>query len=470
MGGGCDRGPLRALRASASLRIGDVADSCGVSVEQLERSLKDLPARGGCAAAAAAACAGPRPVVLAGVSHPLCPPPARRVAHWSMYARSDAAAGVSGWTRRSPLHPASQRPALMNLRGDENFKRWAATSPGCPPVVLMSIATAGELDDMADLDALDAAAEALRNPSCPLIALERGAVSEDWQLRAAVASNPNCSQRLLERLVAGVSDLLACDAEYVFEEAAKHRRCPPRLLAVLAATDLLEVRAGVAANPSCPPELLESLTPNTGSAVSGDSLVVARSVAANPSCPQDLLERLAGSVDSLIAASAACNPSCPTDLIVDLAAHSDALVRRAAGRHPACPPEVLQRLADDPDPTARAALCGAVNAPAGLLEGLANSPDHAQRSAAAPQPGLPAAAAEAPGRRHRSGSASERRPEPVLPAGSAGAAADRPRRERDGAASTTDTTLDRAPPAGCLTAQTAGKDNPIQDARRAARR
>ena len=385
MSGGCDRGPLRALRASAALRIGDVADTCGVSVEQLERSLKDLPARGGCAAAAAA-CAGPRPVVLAGVSHPFCPPPARRVAHGSMHATSDAAVGVSGWTRRSPLHPASPRSALMNLRADENFKRWAATSPGCPPAVLVSIAAAGELDDLADLDA---AAEALRNPSCPLIALESGAASEDWQLRAAVASNPNCSQRLLGRLVAGVNDLPADEAEYVLEEAAKHRRCPPRLLAALAATGLMGVRADVAANPSCPPELLESLAPNTGAAVSGDSLVVARSVAANPSCPQDLLERLAGSADSLIAASAACNPSCSTDLIVDLAAHSDALVRRAAGRHPACPPEVLQRLADDPDQTARDALCGAVNAPAGLLERLADSPDHAQRSAAALNPACP---------------------------------------------------------------------------------
>ena len=389
MDGGCDRGPLRALRASASLRIGDVADSCGVSVVQLERSLKDLPARGGCAAAAAAACAGPRPVVLAGVSHPLCPPPARRVAHWSMHARSDAAAGVSGWTMRSLLHPASPRSASMNLRGDENFKLWAAASPGCPPAVLASIAAAGDLDDPADLDALDAAADALRNPSCPRGALESGAVSEYWQLRSAVASNPNCSQRLLERLVTGVNDLPADEVEYVLEAAAEHRRCSPRLLAVLAATDLPKVRAGVAANPSCPPELLETLIPNTDSAVNGDSLIVARSVAANPSCPQDLLERLANSVNGLIAASAARNPACSTDLIVDLATHSDALVRRAAGRHPACPPEILQRLADDPDLTARDALRGAVNVPAGLLERLANSPDHIQRSAAALNPACP---------------------------------------------------------------------------------
>ena len=226
MSGGCDRGPLRALRASAALRIGDVADSCGVSVVQLERSLKDLSARGGCAAAAAAACAGPRPVVLAGVSHPFCPPPARRVAHGSMHARSDAAAGVSGWAMRSPLHPASPRSALMNLRGDENFRRWAAASPGCPPVVLMSIAAAGELDDLADFDALDAAVEALRNPSCPLIALESGAASEYWQIRAAAAYNLNCSQRLIGRLVAGVNDLPADEGEYVLRGSRQASSMP----------------------------------------------------------------------------------------------------------------------------------------------------------------------------------------------------------------------------------------------------
>ena len=95
---------LCAARSAAAARLDEVAATVGMSTSAMHYRLRSLPARGLCAAAAAAqAMKNP-----AAVKASLCPPPAvRRAARSPNPEMSESARGAAGWARPLPPQAAS---------------------------------------------------------------------------------------------------------------------------------------------------------------------------------------------------------------------------------------------------------------------------------------------------------------------------------------------------------------------------
>lgn len=67
---------------------------------------------------------------------------------------------------------------------------------------------------------------------------------------------------------------------------------------------ICDLKYGIAANPSCPPEVLVELAAD-------EDNYMRRAVAENPSCPPWVLAKLVVNEDSWVSQKAAMNPSCP---------------------------------------------------------------------------------------------------------------------------------------------------------------
>lgn len=93
-----------------------------------------------------------------------------------------------------------------------------------------------------------------------------------------------------------------------------------------------EVRTQVAGNPRTPASLLEGLAQG--------SPTQAAAVAANPTCPPDLLTRLARRHEIAIRRAVAANPACPVEVMEQLVGDPDPGVRMAVRDHPRCPDEI----------------------------------------------------------------------------------------------------------------------------------
>ena len=194
------------------MRLEEVAATVGVSPSAMHSRLRSLPARGACAAAAAAqAMKNP----AAGKAS-LCPPPAvRRAAHSPNPEISESARGAAGWARPMPSRPTSSvSGGMVGLHSAKLAKlaklaapRWRALAgwdPDPPGVgqVDWRVALAGVNALPAGLmrvllDRPAAAREVLRNPtfrrifaSCPVSCCHRERACGD---RAGVV--PGCRQR-----------------------------------------------------------------------------------------------------------------------------------------------------------------------------------------------------------------------------------------------------------------------------------
>ena len=167
---------LRAARSAAAMSLEEVAATVGVSPSAMHFRLRSLPARGPCAAAAAAqAMKNP-----AAVEASLCPPPAvRRAAHSPNPEISESASGAAGWARPLPSRPTSSvSGGMVGLHSAKLAKlaapRWRALAGWDPDppgvgqvgwrVALASVNAlpAGLMRVLLDRPA--AAGEVLRNP------------------------------------------------------------------------------------------------------------------------------------------------------------------------------------------------------------------------------------------------------------------------------------------------------------------
>ena len=111
------RSALRLARAAAGVPISTAAAVCGLTDRTLRKHLRNLPARGRCAATVAALAAAqrlPGPPDRAAVTHRACPPPAVRAARPGDLDAVAAAAGSASWAL-----------AHLPIRGggDERFLR-----------------------------------------------------------------------------------------------------------------------------------------------------------------------------------------------------------------------------------------------------------------------------------------------------------------------------------------------------------
>ena len=149
---------LRLARAAAGTTTETAAAVCGLTDQELRKHLRNLPARGRCAAtvgALAAAQRTPQPPNSAAVGHRACPPPAVRAARLTDPEAVTAARGSASWTLGHLPHrgdsmdiyvfsltPHLHRSVMVGLAvaNDQFYRKGVAHNPNCPPAILDRLA------------------------------------------------------------------------------------------------------------------------------------------------------------------------------------------------------------------------------------------------------------------------------------------------------------------------------------------
>ena len=306
------RAVLRAARSAAALPIAAVAAACGVNDKSVKRVLRAAHNRGVCdrdaAQAYPALASAQRVAVLRGR---WCPPALRRVAEMdrSLKARR-AGTGTASWASTT--------------------KEIASAGPSAAAVVLATLsrpprAGARHASRLSGYTRLAAAAD----PDCAAAVLVRLAGDDHWRVRTAVASHPGCPPLLLAVLAANNSH-----EPIVRNAVASHPACPLDVFVRLAGEPNWHVRAGAAANPRCPPQMLRRFA--------RDDYPPRCAVAANPSCPPEVALTLADDNNNRVRAALAANPSTDVSLLGRLIRDRHPKVRsnatktlRGLGEHPA---------------------------------------------------------------------------------------------------------------------------------------
>lgn len=255
-----------------------------------------------------------------------------------------------------------RRRAASRSESDEQLAIAQASDPTTSPEQLVRLSTS-----VAEVQLLVA-----RHPSCPVGTLSWFADFATGDLARAVASHPCSSPGAIERL------LDRPHSTEVYAAVAGNPSTPVEILRLLAQRQP-GARESLAANPSCPPDLMVELI----------NLGHTSRVAANPSCPPALLEELV-SVRRLDLSQVAGNPSAPASLLGQLATHRYTNVRRTVAANPACPPDVLTRLSRDRVYTVRAAVAAHPALPSAVRRDLMADPRESVREVArAHMPTLP---------------------------------------------------------------------------------
>ena len=198
----------------------------------------------------------------------------------------------------------------------------------------------------------DALLRLLAHPDIPLDWLHHAARDKQPWVRRAAARAPS--------VPAEAQGILVNDPDpWVLLDLATNPRLSPHFLAVLALRE-----------------------PPPGKAVSP----LQRAVAANRSTPVHTLERLA-EIDNLLTIVAA-NPSLPAYLFESLTAHEDPLVRAAVASQPDLARALQRKLGLDPDRLVLTALAAACADPE-LLDQLSLSPEGSVRKAVIGNPRAP---------------------------------------------------------------------------------
>ena len=367
------RRSVRLARMSPSLTLAEVAAAAGAPIQQ---KLAELTPRGVCGALAAAAATGSDDAATTVLRHAACPPwthrsvtvpnPASTTAAWRQRSVRDvgadgrllrrcAAADASRHLRDLAADAAACPPAVLEALAHDNdyrIQKTVAANPACPLGVVMGVIGLAAREDeilMSDL----ACEEAAANPICPASVLRRVADADNEynrHLRTGAAANPNCPPELL--------DVLASDSnDRVRAAAARNPNCPPNILVRLASdtsTDT-DVAMNALMNPSCPEQTLRQAC--------GDNFdgVQRHSIGTNPSCPRDLMERIIEDPARHIALWVVVNPSCPPELVERSATDPGSPLRSGVARRRDCPVHLLEQLAGDEDWRVR---CDVVENPA----------------------------------------------------------------------------------------------------------
>ena len=344
----------RAARLSPSADLKTVAEAAGVGVGTLIGHLRELPARGRCAAVAARAAASARRELRAvALSHPSCPRGVlRAAATLRPKSLSSAGTGTAAWAqRRSVDSPRVRRRAIRDVASFNSSVRIDAWGdPRTPPAVLAGCAR-DPLRDGVGVIAM--------NTSADTHLLECFAQHPDDHVRFYLAQNPACGSRVVQRLARDAED-------EVRGQAASHLRCSQVVLRTLATDSDPLTRMNVARHPECPNDLFLALATDTHPSVraalagrgdlpehlrdrlAGDSSWEVVGASANRrGCAESLLRRLSESRDAYTQICVASNQSTPTDVLQRLAEHPDARVRAAVAGNPAAPADLLQRLSGD---------------------------------------------------------------------------------------------------------------------------
>lgn len=208
----------------------------------------------------------------------------------------------------------------------------------------------------------DMRAAMARNPNLPESVRAQLCDDPDWWVRAAVAENPQTTPSELTQL--------ADNQEHVTikEHVAAHPNSPGHLLLKLANDGDPAVRTAVARNPSAPPEALVTLA--------GDERFSTReAVAAHALTPHDVLEQLSGDANERVAYVARLKywpltEARATEALSTRRRH----VKLALSSVDQTPQFVLQQLASDRNPLVRAQAALHSNLPDESRVSLAQDP------------------------------------------------------------------------------------------------
>lgn len=279
------------------------------------------------------------------------------------------------------------------------------------------------LSDLADHPDQSVRLAVASNPTTPPDALARMAVDPriTRETLGAVAANPNTPPPVLHGIAFATLPIGNEDALYdAAHEAIRNPSLPLEDFAALASDESVEIRAGIAENPSCPVEILRALSTDPGTA---DGNPLARSgCAGNPAIPSDILSRLlrdddwrvrraaagnpvvpvavlegfaslgywnstsSGYVDTFVLEGVANNPRTPRDVLAWLYAHrtecelvqasdlSWSVFLGGMSSNPNTPPEILAELATSSDESIRSRVAANESAPPQVLARLASDP------------------------------------------------------------------------------------------------
>ncbi|MEI6694348.1 MAG: HEAT repeat domain-containing protein [Actinomycetes bacterium] len=214
------------------------------------------------------------------------------------------------------------------------------------------------------------------DPNTPELELRALATSEDEYIRAEVAANPSTPLGVLESLVRAENDSLGGDC-------------------ISTSTWVRCIHGAVASNPSCSEDLLFELAGSSDESVR-------YGVAVNPKAPEKLLMQLLDDVDDYVpTALISSNPNLSTNLMVFIASRQDRWLYREEGGtaksilalRKDCPIFLLELLGRNHDGDLsdwiRMNVATNLNAPAELLYELSQDLDLEVRQAVAANPSAP---------------------------------------------------------------------------------
>lgn len=212
--------------------------------------------------------------------------------------------------------------------------------------------------------------------------------TQPQQTRYALARDSGTPAEVLESLLeppAGASSDPGSE-ELIRIALAANESCPQNLLSMLASDTSASVRAAVAGNVASPEAALHQL------AEDWNTLVIWK-LAANPQTPTDVLERLAAVGDVTIRVLVAGNPRTPSQCLRTLLTDTDIRVRLSAADNASAPDGLLQALSTearrDPAPENRRALARATHVDPEVLTALAQDSELMVRATLAANPSLP---------------------------------------------------------------------------------
>ena len=214
-------------------------------------------------------------------------------------------------------------PHILELLAKDN--KWeirlaVAQNPNTPASILEELARRSDREIRMAL---------AQNPSTPASILEELARDWHWEIKMAVAHNPNTSARILEQLRR---------EDYTYEQGvARNPNTPEKILEQLAQDNSCYVRSSVARNPNIPVRILEQLAQD-------NTWHVRWSIAANPNTPVRILKQLAKDTNNIIRRKVVKHPKIPVSVLEALSRANNWRIRRAVAQNPNTPVRILEQL------------------------------------------------------------------------------------------------------------------------------
>jgi Leucine rich repeat variant len=229
----------------------------------------------------------------------------------------------------------SALPETLELLAADKYdlvRQTVAENPSTSPTVLTAMAQQDHLNSSSG-SAHSVSGKIVERKDAPAEALDFVAKQPVQWMRIRVANHPNTSTETLTWLAENESH------EQVLQAVVKHPRASEAVLERLGSHENENVRATIASHPNCPEHLLllEFFTQKP-------STLVMLKVAANPNTPLSYLELFVSSQQSGLRAAVAANPNLPIAHLVTLAADPKVEVRRAVALNPATPEQWQQSL------------------------------------------------------------------------------------------------------------------------------